>query len=189
LFVEQLKHGGPLTVTHPDVRRYFMLIPEAVQLVLHAAAVGESSSTYVLDMGEPVRLLDLAKDLIRLSGFGPDEVPITFIGLRAGEKLDEELVRRDEIVGPSPVQSVMQVRSNQVPDASSLRARLSALERCARLGDSASVIAGLRAIVPEFESAVLPHAQPKKLAPVLADARKTPDHASRPLRVQVRLSS
>ncbi len=153
LFVEQLKHGGPLTVTHPDVRRYFMLIPEAVQLVLHAAAAGETNSIYVLDMGEPIRLLDVARDLIRLSGFSQDEVPITFIGLRPGEKLDEELVGRDVVVEASPVQSVMRVRPRHVPYAPSLRAQVAGLERSAILGDADAVMAQLRVIVPEFGTA------------------------------------
>ena len=150
LFVDQLKRGGPLTVTHPDVRRYFMLIPEAVQLVLHAAAIGELNSIYVLDMGEPIRLLDVARDLIRLSGFRPDEVPITFIGLRPGEKLDEELVGGDEVVGLSPIQSVMQVQPRHTPEAAWLWDQIRSLEKAANSGDQAAVMARLRAIVPEF---------------------------------------
>jgi FlaA1/EpsC-like NDP-sugar epimerase len=150
LFIEQLKRGGPITVTHPDVRRYFMLIPEAVQLVLHAAAIGERNSIYVLDMGEPIRLVDVARDLIRLSGFRPDEVPVTFIGLRPGEKLDEELVGQDEVAGPSPVESVMQVRPRRAPNAPALSEQIRGLERSAVRGDSAAVIAHLRTIVPEF---------------------------------------
>ena len=174
LFVEQLKHGGPLTVTHPDVRRYFMLIPEAVQLVLHAAAAGEPNSIYVLDMGEPVRLVDVARDLIRLSGYRPDEVPITFIGLRPGEKLDEELVGRDEVVGPSPVQSVMQVRPHRTPEAPWLWGQIRSLERSARLGDSAAVMKRLRTIVPEFGPATPPSALPSKVTVIAAAAARQP---------------
>jgi FlaA1/EpsC-like NDP-sugar epimerase len=174
LFVEQLKHRGPLTVTHPDVRRYFMLIPEAVQLVLHAAAAGEPNSIYVLDMGEPVRLVDVARDLIRLSGFRPDEVPITFIGLRPGEKLDEELVGRDEVVSPSPVQSVMQVRPHRTPEPAWLWGQIGSLERSARLGDSAAVMRRLRTIVPEFGSATTPSALPSKVTVIAAAAVRQP---------------
>ena len=166
LFVDQLKRGGPITVTHPDVRRYFMLIPEAVQLVLHAAAIGELNSIYVLDMGEPIRLLDLARDLIRLSGFRQDEIPITFIGLRPGEKLDEELVGRDETAGPSAVESVMQVRPRMAPHASFLSTRIRSLERCALLGDSDAVILQLRAIVPEFGSRGTAPFVPSSMSPV-----------------------
>jgi len=91
-FKEQIARGGPVTVTHPDIIRYFMTIPEAARLVLQAAAIGESGQVLVLDMGEPVRIVDLAKELIRLAGHAPDEIAIEFTGLRAGEKLFEELL-------------------------------------------------------------------------------------------------
>jgi FlaA1/EpsC-like NDP-sugar epimerase len=174
LFMEQLKRGGPITVTHPDIRRYFMLIPEAVQLVLHAAAVGESHSIYVLDMGEPIRVLDVAKDLIRLSGLRPDDMPITFIGLRPGEKLDEELVGQDEVVLPSPVQSVMQVRPRYAPQALWLSDQISRLEHLARLGDAGAVMMRMRAIVPEFGPATAASVPPSGM-PVMAPAFASAD--------------
>jgi FlaA1/EpsC-like NDP-sugar epimerase len=109
LFKRQIEHGGPVTVTHPDVKRFFMTIPEAVHLVLQAGGLGKGGELYVLNMGEPVRIVDLARDLIRLSGFSEHEMPITFIGLKPGEKLEEELWERGAKVEPTSVAEVLRV--------------------------------------------------------------------------------
>jgi FlaA1/EpsC-like NDP-sugar epimerase len=112
LFLSQIAKGGPVTVTHPEMRRYFMLIPEAVQLVLQAAAIGEDGDILVLDMGEQVKVAEMARDLIRLAGFIPDkDIEIAYTGVRPGEKLYEELVGADEHAEPSAVPKVLKIVS------------------------------------------------------------------------------
>lgn len=109
-FKEQIAKGGPVTVTHPDIIRYFMTIPEAARLVLQAAAIGESGQVLVLDMGEPVRIVDLARDLIRMAGHTTDEIRIEFTGLRAGEKLYEELLASEDRTMPTPISALRVAR-------------------------------------------------------------------------------
>jgi FlaA1/EpsC-like NDP-sugar epimerase len=97
LFQRQIKNGGPITVTHPEMMRYFMTIPEAVQLVIQAGAMSHEGEIFILDMGEPVKIVDLARDMIRLTGLEPDkDIDIEFVGLRPGEKLFEELLTAEE---------------------------------------------------------------------------------------------
>ena len=151
-FLEQIKGGGPLTVTHLDMRRYFMLITEAVQLVLHAASQEPANRIYVLQMGEQIRVLDLARNLIRLSGLVPDrDIQIEFSGVRPGEKLSEALVRGDETAEPSRVEGILQVQPAPLPDPQTLLAQLATLERVASRNDAPAVLRQLQVIVSDYQ--------------------------------------
>jgi FlaA1/EpsC-like NDP-sugar epimerase len=157
--LDQIRAGGPVTVTHPDMRRYFMLIPEAVQLVLQAAVLANRCETFVLDMGEQIKVLDVARNLIRLSGFVPeDEIPITFIGLRLGEKLREELIGEGETLDPAGLDKIFRVRT---PPALAPRFfdQVTALEKVATEGRSDIVLRHLCRVVPTF-SPVTSHRAP-----------------------------
>lgn len=150
-FKRQIAAGGPVTVTHPEMRRYFMTIPEAVQLVLQASVLGRTGEIFMLDMGEPVKVVDLARDMIRLSGLevGRD-IDICFTGMRPGEKLFEELFARGEEYQPTAHSKIFVAAgaSNSIPPA--LRTSVATLERTARASLDADVRRMLRAIVPEY---------------------------------------
>ena len=114
LFLEQLKHGGPLTVTDPEMKRYFMTIPEAVSLVLQASTLGEGGEVFVLDMGEPVKIVRIAEELIRLHGLTPNkDIDIKFTGLRPGEKLFEEILTAEEGADASCHEKIFIARNGQ----------------------------------------------------------------------------
>jgi FlaA1/EpsC-like NDP-sugar epimerase len=157
LFQEQILHGGPLTVTHPEMDRYFMTIPEAVSLVLQAGARGTSGSLFVLDMGKPVRILDLAEDVIRLSGLEPyRDIDIAFCGLRAGEKLSEELFTYTEAAHAETQERLLVVRRPAYLDHATIDDTIDALLAVAATHDDDAVLAALRAIIPTFRGHAAP---------------------------------
>lgn len=148
-FREQIAKGGPVTVTHPEIIRYFMLIPEAVQLVLQAGLMGQGGEIFVLDMGEPVKIVDLARDMIRLSGFSIDDIHIVFTGLRPGEKLFEELLADNEQTLPTTHPKLRVARAHECGDCRWLTELETWLESDPSAGNQ-DVRAGLRKFVPEY---------------------------------------
>jgi FlaA1/EpsC-like NDP-sugar epimerase len=149
-FKEQIARGGPVTVTHPEIIRYFMTIPEAARLVLQAAAIGESGQVLVLDMGEPVKIVDLAHDLIRMAGHTPEEIQIVFSGLRPGEKLYEELLADADDTLPT---TVARLRVAKLMHGSEPGAVVAWVAAVGDLRDDAEARTRLRRLVPEFVAA------------------------------------
>jgi FlaA1/EpsC-like NDP-sugar epimerase len=148
IFRKQIERGGPVTVTNPEMTRFFMTIPEASSLVVQAGAMGGRGQVYVLDMGEPVKIYDLAKQMIRLSGRNEDDIPIVFTGARAGEKVHEVLWNEGEAVGPTSHPKIMRAARPQI-DAAWLEEALADLERLVEEGDAVGVVAKLQAMVLE----------------------------------------
>jgi FlaA1/EpsC-like NDP-sugar epimerase len=148
IFRRQIERGGPVTVTNPEMTRFFMTIPEATSLVVQAGAMGGRGQVYVLDMGEPVRILDLAKQMIRLSGRREEDVPIVFTGAKAGEKLHEVLWNDGETVGPTSHPKIMRAARAQI-DPAWLEESLADLERLVDDGDTLGVVSKLGVMVSE----------------------------------------
>ncbi|MBT5809693.1 MAG: polysaccharide biosynthesis protein, partial [Rhodospirillaceae bacterium] len=155
LFQSQIADGGPITVTHPDMTRYFMTVREAVELVLQASALGvedrdASGKIHVLEMGEPVRILDLARQMVRLAGLVPDEdIAIEIIGVRPGEKLHERLLHESESRMTTACEGLM-LAAPRTADLTVLQTTIDALETSARARDGARTLALLHDAVPEF---------------------------------------
>lgn len=151
-FKRQIEKGGPVTVTHPDMRRFFMTIPEAVHLVLQAAGISRSGELFVLEMGEPVRIVDLAKDLIRLSGLSEDEISIVFTGMRPGEKLIETLIDAGESTAATTVANVLRVVDHDTSTID-VHAALKALSDAAATGDRPAIELALSKCIRTFAPA------------------------------------
>jgi len=155
VFMEQIKKGGAVTVTHPEMKRYFMLTAEAVLIVLEAAAAGQGGEAYVLDMGEPIKIVDLAREMIKLSGHEPDvDIPIVFTGLRAGEKLFEELLGAEEGSEPTDHAKLFRVRNAKQRDEKVLREQIEQLIRLSEgSGKREEIVKALAEIVPTYKPA------------------------------------
>ena len=150
LFKEQIARGGPVTVTHPEMTRFFMTIPEAAQLILQAGAMGAGGEIFILDMGKPIKILDMVHDLIRLSGFEPDrDIPIQFIGLRPGEKLYEELITEGEGIVPTNHEKILVLRGNSYKECN-LYAQIEELLDVTKADDATALKKKLQEIVPEY---------------------------------------
>jgi FlaA1/EpsC-like NDP-sugar epimerase len=153
LFKKQIERGGPVTVTHPEMTRYFMTIPEACQLILQAGSMGEGGEIFILDMGTPIRIDDMARDLIRLSGFEPDvDIKIEHIGLRPGEKLFEELITEGEGIIPTSHEKIMVLKGKEC-NLDVLKGEIDQLMRLSREQHAARIKESLQGIVKEYKPA------------------------------------
>ncbi len=150
LFKKQIERGGPVTVTHPEMTRFFMTIPEACQLILQAGAMGEGGETFILDMGQPVKIVDMARDLIRLSGFEPDvDIKIDYVGLRPGEKLYEELITQGEGILPTSHEKIL-VLKGITCDQTRLNGVIDELAKLAYEQDAGGIKTKLQEIVEDY---------------------------------------
>ncbi|MCP4400206.1 MAG: polysaccharide biosynthesis protein [bacterium] len=162
-FQTQIERGGPVTVTHPEVTRYFMSIPEASQLILEAAAMGNGGETFILDMGKPVKIVDLARDLIRLHGYEPDrDIAIEFVGLRPGEKLYEELITQGEGIVETSHEKILVLRGD-CSHSDKLSLQVEELISVAHSYDPRLIKQKIQEIVPEY----IPDLDPTGTSPIL----------------------
>jgi len=150
IFQQQISQGKPVTVTHPEVTRYFMSIPEAAQLILQAGAMGQGGEIFILDMGKPVKIVDMAREVIRLHGLEPDrDIPIEYIGLRPGEKLYEELITVGEGIMPTSHEKIKVIKGGQ-GDFKLLNDQITALITVADSYNDKAIKEKLHGIVPEY---------------------------------------
>lgn len=177
-FKKQIADGGPVTITHPDITRYFMTVTEAVGLVLQSATLGESGEIFVLDMGQPMKIVDLARQLIELSGLEPDiDIEIKFTGLRPGEKLFEELNHNTENMTATSHAKIM--RFIGIPQTLGvLREGLESVKTAAITHDGAKVKLAIRKLVPEYQPQLV-HSARSSLAEAMLHAGPTVPSVSR----------
>jgi FlaA1/EpsC-like NDP-sugar epimerase len=159
-FKAQIAAGGPITITHPEITRYFMSIPEAAQLVMQAGLMGQGGDIFVLDMGEPVKIVNLAEDMIRLSGLNLDDIAIEFVGLRPGEKLYEELLADDEhtLPTPHPKLRIANARSVDAVWVNNLLAWISGLQNTPELQIKQALPSWVEEYSPQLMDAIVPSA-------------------------------
>ena len=178
IFKEQIAEGGPVTVTHPEMTRYFMTIPEATQLVLQAFSIGKGGEVFVLEMGEPVKIADLAKNLILLSGLQPErDIEIQFIGLRPGEKMFEELNLQDEHLIPTSHAKIRSYVCHQNVDAMQLKASLLRLQAIVEGQDVANLVLLLKELVPDYNPGTELLKTALSIKPYDAGPNKIPVHS------------
>jgi FlaA1/EpsC-like NDP-sugar epimerase len=152
LFKNQIASGGPITITHPDIIRYFMTIPEACQLVLEAGSMGRGGEIFIFDMGKPVKIIDLANKMIRLAGLVPNkDIEIKIVGLRPGEKLYEELLNDTSKTLPTHHEKIM-IAEELKDDFETLMIEISELITIAHTYNNQEIVAKMKLIVPEFKS-------------------------------------
>jgi len=152
LFTKQIEMGGPITITHPDIIRYFMTIPEACQLVLEAGTMGKGGEVFIFDMGKPVKIIDLAKKMIKLAGLTPDkDVKIEFTGLRPGEKLYEELLNDTSVTLPTYHEKIT-IFQDSVEGFSDLNRNIHELINLSNSYNSFEIVRKMKSIIPEFKS-------------------------------------
>ncbi|MEM7401358.1 MAG: polysaccharide biosynthesis protein, partial [Pseudomonadota bacterium] len=150
LFREHIKEGGPITITHKDITRYFMSIPEASSLILQAASIGDGGEIYVLDMGEPIKIYDLARQMIRLAGYDPDnDIKIEVIGLRPGEKLYEELFHESEDYSGTQHPKILLAESRKA-DWELLETQIEQIVMACEKRNIPELIRSLKVVIPEY---------------------------------------